>query len=237
MKTSKSTPFLVVALLVAALSSCKREDPGPLQDDRRTYTLSDFNRLEMGNSFRVNVRQGAAFSVVADGDLRNLDDLDVWASGNTLHAKYRHNRNRQYDTQFTIVMPTLKAADFSGAVHSTIGGFSSGTDDFTLRLSGASHADVDVRATLADIEASGASQADLRGSFNRIEILASGASSVKAFDAPAEEAEVDASGASYIRVAVAKRLKAGASGASTVVYRGNPTVDARPSGGSTVRKE
>jgi len=236
MKSFPST-LLLLALLALVFSSCQREDPGPLQDDQRSYGLSGFTNLDLGSAFRVNVRQGATFSVQAKGDRRNLEDLDVWVSNGTLRAKYRSNRNRQYETELDLVMPLLLSADFSGAVNATVRDFSS-TGDFSLNVSGASKADVDVRSKYADVKASGASQVVLRGAYTLLEIEASGASLVKAFDAPAEVGDVNASGASSIRVAVSQRLKAVATGASNVTYRGNPAVlDSRPSGGSTIRKE
>ncbi len=237
MKSFPSTLLLLASLALLFTACGKRDDPGPLQDDQRTYGLSGFTNLELGSAFRVNVRQGATFGVQAKGDRRNLDDLDVWVSNGTLRAKYRSNRNRQYETELDLVMPLLLSADFSGAVNATVRDFSS-VGDFSLTVSGASKADVDVLSKYAALKASGASQVDLRGAFRFLEIEASGASLVKAFDAPAEIGDVNASGASSIRVAASQRLKAVATGASNVTYRGNPTVlDTRPSGGSTIRKE
>lgn len=234
MNTSKSTLLLLVALV--ALTSCRRIDIGPEQNDQRTYGLTGFDAVQMGSAFRVDVRQGSTFAITASGDRRNLDDLEVWVSRGTLFAKYRVHRNRQYPTRFEVTMPSLQSAEFSGASNATVRGFS-GNANFDLHLSGASKADVDVDATNVQLYLSGASNLDLRGTFKRLDADASGASRLEAFDAPTEEADVEASGASYIRVNVSRNLKAVATGASSVVYRGNPTVDARPSGASTVRKE
>lgn len=236
MNSLKSTLTLLVALTATVLISCQRVDLGPEQDDQRTYGLTGFDALQMGSAFRVDVRQGNSFSITASGDRRNLDDLDVWVSRGTLFAKYRVHRNRQYNTRFEITMPSLTYAEFSGAANATVRGFS-GNQNFGLLLSGASKADVDVQATRASLRLSGASNLDLRGNFQRIEADASGASRLEAFSAPAEEGDVEASGASSIRLNVSRSLKAVATGASSVVYRGNPTVDAQPTGGSTVRKE
>lgn len=234
MNPFKST--LLLALVAVALTSCRRIDVGPEQSDQRTYGLTGFDAVQMGSAFQVDVRQGSAFAITASGDRRNLDDLDVRVSRGTLFAKYRVHANRQHTTRFEITMPTLQSAEFSGAVNATVRGFS-GNQNFDLHLSGASKADVDVNATNVQLYLSGASNLDLRGAFKRLDADASGASRLEAFNAPAEEADVEASGASYIRVNVSKNLKAVATGASSVVYRGNPTVDARPTGGSTVRKE
>lgn len=236
MNSLKSTLTLLVALLATVLTACQRIDVGPEQADQRTYGLTGFDALQMGSAFKIDVRQGSAFAITASGDRRNLDDLDVWVSQGTLHARYRIHRSRQHSTRFEITMPSLTYAEFSGASNAMVRGFS-GNQPFGLLLSGASKADVDVQATKADLHLSGASNLDLRGRFQRIDADASGASHLDAFDAPADEADVEASGASAIRLNVAQRLKAVATGASSVVYRGNPTVDARPSGGSTVRKD
>lgn len=220
MKTT--TFFKHISMLLTlpfVFSSCsEREDIGPYQSGNRTFDLSGFDKLQMGDAFRIQVRQGSEFSLQATGDRRNLDDLDVYVSNGQLVARYRTpRRNRQYETEFSITMPTLAATDFSGASRSSIAGFEGG--ELSVRLSGAS-------------------KMTLSGNFKRLVTTASGASELQAFDAPADEADADASGASELRITATNRLSATASGASNIRYRGNPVrLQMNATGASSIRKE
>jgi len=216
------------------LNSQNKIDVGPEQPDQRTYGLTGFDALQLGSAFKIDVRQGSTFAITASGDRRNLDDLDVWVSRGTLHARYRIHRNRQYSTRFEITMPSLTHAEFSGASNATVRAFS-GNHPFGLLLTGASQADVDVQATRADLRLSGAPTLDLRGQFQRLDAEASGASRLEAFSALTDEADVEATGASSICLTVAQRLKAVATWASSVVYRGTPP-RGRPAHGGRVVK-
>ena len=243
--------LLLTALtaLLPFLSSCNREDVGPLQEGQQAFTLTNFNRLEMGSGFDVDVQPGPAFRVVAKGDQRNLDDLEVVVKNGTLSANYRNQRNHKYTTAFTITMPTLRGANFSGGVHANVKGFANLTD-LDIDLSGGTHGTWEVIATNTNAVVSGGSKLQLIeskvttnnddaviGLINQLKIDVSGGAHVEAFDYAANDVNVKASGGSHAEIAVKKSLTAEASGASKIRYKGNPTnVNQNASGGSKVEK-
>lgn len=236
MKFSFIFSALFVCLLVS-LTSCDFERVGPYEEEDRTYGLTNFDRLDMGSAFTITVREGSSFGVEARGNRRDLDDLEMYTSNGTLHAKYRNNlRNRRYDMTIAITMPTLRGVDFSGASRSDVTGFQ-GLRELDVKLTGASRATFDVDADRTNIDLSGASDLDLKGASGRLSGDLSGASRLEAFDYPVDEAELDLSGASTARVRVSKRLDVTASGASSVRYRGAPELKSRLSGSSTVRQD
>ncbi|RRA97755.1 head GIN domain-containing protein [Larkinella rosea] len=233
--TSILSAFFVLALV--SLTSCDFERIGPYEEDDRSYGLTNFDRLDMGSAFNITVRAGSTYSIEARGNRRDLDDLDMYTSNGTLRAKYRNNsRNRRYDMNITITMPTLRGVDFSGASRSDVSGFQ-GLRELDIKLSGASRATVDLDADRTNIDLSGASDLDLEGASGLLIGDLSGASKIEAFDYPVDEAELDLSGASTARVKVAKRLNVTASGASSVRYRGTPVIKSNTSGSSTVRQD
>jgi hypothetical protein len=241
MKTSKSllpaTLFGIIALL---LTSCLgNEDPGPLQAQTKEYSVLDFERLEIGDAMDVTVTQGTMFSVVVNGDRRNIDDLEVSKIGNTLKMNYassRRSENRQYTTYVTITMPSLKGVLFSGAVNSKISGFEM-EGDLDITLSGASRLQADVDATSIKVNLSGASELNVSGAASDLQAIVSGASDLRGFDLEITTATVDASGASKVKVSPSQKLNATASGASQIAYRGNPTVSSTASGASSIQNE
>ena len=235
--------FHSLLALLTALQSCiyintRDNDIPPRGIATRDFNLTNFDQLAMGSAFSINVRQGGAFSIKATGELNDLDDLDASVSrAGVLEIKYRNTWRRNRDRMdLDVVMPTLRGADFSGASVSTVEGFE---NERTLdyRLSGASKSTFIGSAERLSADLSGASELTLNGKSGLLIGELSGASQLYAFDFPADEADLDLSGASRARVRVAKFLKVDASGASNVRYKGDPTVEQRLSGSSSVAKE
>lgn len=226
-----------LCLLVAAFTGCDHtEDPGPLQESTETYSLVDFDRLEMGSAFNIRVEQANTFSIEVRGDRRNLNDLDVFKSGSTLIIKFDDNANRRHDTYITITMPKLKEVNFSGATESRIIGFES-DEDLNIYLSGASVSQLDAGYRKVNLVLSGASSLHLFGLGDELKAEVSGASVLSAFDYPVGKADINVSGASSGKVTVSDELNVVAGGASSILYRGNPSVNSNVSGASSVQKD
>lgn len=229
--------YALVLMSSAVVSSCfQSEDPGPVQEIEKEYSLTDFDRLEMGDAFNIDVEQGNFFEISVRGDRRNLDDLIVRKEGSTLVIRYEDNRKRRHDTYINITLPVIASANFSGASDSRISGFHD-LEAFDFYLSGASVSQLDLNATRLNVVLSGASYLNLRGTGEDLRAELSGASVLKGYYFPVTDADIRASGASDGHVTVSNSLKATASGASVILYRGNPTVIADVSGSSSVRRD
>ena len=183
----------------------------------------------------ITVVKGIFYEVNARGDRRNLDDLEMIKQGNTLVARFSKNRNRRHTTYITISMPELVGANLYGATTASIGGFE--IDEFTVNLSGASFAQIDITAAITKVNLSGASNLSLSGFSEEVISEVSGASLLKAYNLSAEDFNVTASGASHAYVRANKTLVANASGASSILYRGSAVVTSQTSGGSSIHKD
>jgi hypothetical protein len=235
LRLSQSFIKSLIIVLIPLLLSCDREDPGPLQEVHKDFVVTDFDRLEMGSGFRIRVDQANSFSVKVKGDRRNVDDLEVYKQGNTLVIEFEDEKDRRHETYIDITMPLLTAANFSGASESKIRGFDG--EEVDIYLSGASVCQVDATFSKVDVVISGASEVLLFGDGVDLVGELSGASSLKAFDYPVKTATLELSGASSGKVAATESLDVTAAGASAVLYRGEPSVVADTSGGSTVTKD
>jgi hypothetical protein len=233
----KTLSAYATIVLAALLSSCYYvEDPGPVQEISQEYTIVDFDRLEMGDAFNIEVEQGDFFEVTARGDRRNIEDLLVNTEGSSLVIRYRGNGNRRHQTYIRITMPELVSVNFSGASDSQVLGFNA-AGRLDVYLSGASVCQLNTDAEDLHAVVSGASYLNLKGEGGAIHVRLSGASVLKAFNFPISEADVSASGASFGNVTVSDKLDAVASGASTILYRGNPAATSEVSGASNVRPD
>ena len=228
--------FALLFLLSFFITSCYEEDPGPRQQDTRTFSFVDFDRVEAGYGLVVTITKSSAFTIQADGDRRNLDDLVVLKSGNSLMLGFNDTEKRQYLTNIYITMPALTGVSFSGAVNGVVTGFDV-SPVFDIALSGASLAQLNVSANELTCSVSGASQLRLTGKGEKLTGIISGASMLSSFDYPVTEAMLNVSGASNGRVNVSQLLKGSATGASLILYRGQPDIDVDSSGESMVRKD
>lgn len=227
---------ILFATFASVLNACFVGDIGPSDEIERDLPAVDFDRLETGEAFQVDVQQGTFFQVTARGDRRDLNDLLAEKEGSTLVIRYGHHRNRRHDTNIVITMPQLYGVNFSGASQSRVSGFSH-HDRFTVNLSGASVCQLDVTAGSLMSVLSGASFLSLRGGARVLDADVSGASALRAFDFPVAEADVSVSGASEGQVSVSDQLLVTATGASVLIYRGQPVVESKISGASAVYRE
>jgi hypothetical protein len=232
----KTLLLIAFSFFMLVFTGCDSEDPGPLQDSEKDFALVDFDRLEMGSGYNITVTEAATFGIHAEGDRRNLDDLDVHISGSTLIIRYDDNKNRKHNTYLKITMPRLNGVKFSGGTVSAITGFES-DGKLDLNISGGSVCQFHAGYRQMDIDLSGGSSLRMSGLGDTIDMTVSGASKLSAFDFPISDVRLDASGASDVRITVSDNLHATASGASNVLYRGNPAVTSSTSGNSTVHQD
>lgn len=232
----KNLSLLFVLSTLIIFSSCETEDPGPLQEVEKEFAIVDFDRLEMGSALNIRVEHSNTYSIQVSGDRRNVDDLEVLKSGGTLIIQFEDNRERKHETYITIAMPRLEAVNFSGASVSKISDFTS-DGHLDVFLSGASVCQLDVNYNEIDLSVSGASSLRMYGEGEKFSAEVSGASVLTAFDYTVNVAKVIVSGASSGKVMVLDALDVVAGGASSLLYRGNPSVSSNISGSSTVQKD
>ncbi|KQS31358.1 head GIN domain-containing protein [Dyadobacter sp. Leaf189] len=233
---------VIISVFLAAfcLQSCvyveSDDNIPPRGTSTRTYDFKNFDELEMGDAFRINVVSGSSFAVSATGELNDLDDLHIFVQDGKLVARYEdYSRNRKR-MDIDIVMPDIEEANFSGAVHAGIENFEN-LPSLKIELSGASQCEFDGSAREMEFNLSGASKLNLFGEAKFLDGELSGASQLFAFGLPVEESDLDLSGASKAEIFAAKKLVVEASGASQVRYKGNPEIRQDLSGGSTLRPE
>ena len=205
------------------------------------WDYTDFNRIEVGYAFDVEVTRADSYLVRITIDDNLQDYLRVSKSGDTLRISLRQNYNYADITRRAVInLPDLYRLELSGASDAVVSGFSTSRDvDFDLsgaskmdlrnvkagdtefNLSGASKVTGSMEMDDAKFDLSGASSVKLVGSAQDIVINASGASDVTLPDFPAVNAEVELSGASDADINISGQLDVDLSGASDLKYTGN----------------
>ncbi|NJN24695.1 MAG: PspC domain-containing protein [Cyclobacteriaceae bacterium] len=202
------------------------------------HELAGFSEVEVGSAIKVMISRGDSYRVVASGNKKMVDELEVHMGGSVLSLDYdgKHGKIKREDELVVhIAMPEISALELSGASKVYVSGMSG--DFLDIKLHGAAFAAVDANVSSVTVEVDGASKLQLSGTGDRLEAHVSGASTFSAFEYLVSETEIEASSAGSAMVYASDRLVVKSSGASKVSYRGDADVEIDKSGGSSVNRD
>lgn len=234
--------IVILSVLIAGLSSCqfmggKRvRGSGNVISQERKFT--GFSSVEASNAIHLYVKQDSVFSVRVETDDNLQEYIGVRMENGTLIVEQEDNSRLDATGKLSVYVsaPLFKHLKATGA--SEIHGQNILTADeaVSIDVSGASDAELHVKAPSVTGEMTGASTLRLSGQTKDLTIDGTGASKAFCFDLLAENTSVDLSGASHADVFASVKLDAEASGASGIIYKGNATVNQRTSGAASVKK-
>lgn len=241
LKTILMKSFLFAFLLffnlcVAAQDSKDVYDPNAVKRD-----LGNFSTISIRGPFTVFFSKGADCSVAVSASTHELrekietqifgSELSIKIKDKGIDAFFKNQKLRVY-----ISAPSISSIQAAGAVDFVVVD-ELDSDDLSLTFSGSSDMKGIIKANRLKAIFSGASDLDISGSAREAEVILSGASVCDATNYLVDEADIKASGASTIRIHAVNLLKAVASGASKIIYSGDPSkIDRSSSGASSIRK-
>lgn len=201
----------------------------------RPVQISSFDRIEVSNSFYVNVSLGEPEKVTLRVDDNLIDRVDVGVSNDTLRLGLKSGTSvRDATLRADVIARSLSGIQMTGASTVQLSG-EFAIDALEATLSGASEIDGSLRCRSAGVRLSGASNARLTGSVEMLVFEASGASGLNAEQLQVDDLTIQLSGASSASVSVSDTISAEVSGASSLRYRGDPRFTRKDvSGGSSI---
>ena len=255
--------LIIIGLLIAVSGCIPGVGPNVTGSGKLAawdFDYRDFTKVKVGYAFDVDIIKADSYLVQVTVDDNMYEYVDINKQGDTLHIGLKWNYDYDYETitrRATINLPDLEKLELSGASKAKVDGFSSShTLDFDLSgasnvnisnmragntnitLSGASKASGSIEMANGTFGLSGASSLELQGSADDVDIEASGASDFMLSDFSVVDADVNLSGASDAIINASGRLDANLSGASEILYIGNPTMGSiNTSGGSKISQK
>ena len=257
---------LLLAVLTAVLivpvlfTGCSKVNPGPVTT--RNLDYADFSSIHVASAFEVEIVQSSTWSVSVTAQETLFDHIDITENGGTLEINLQWGWGTWVSSwgyqrpKARIAMPELHMLSLSGASKGILEGFKSGqatgltvsgassldvdmeADSSNIEVSGASHISGTIKVNDLQLEVTGASKADLSGSAENLWLQASGASNVALERLAIADADISLSGASRGTVSPENSMTVVLSGASSLTYSGNPTLEAIDvSGASTIHKK
>lgn len=182
-----------------------------------TRAVTGFTRVDAGGAVNVEIVTQKDFSVAVEADDNLLANIKTEVSGDTLKIYSEDTISPKTRINVKISMPAIEGLDLSGASSGSVSS---------------------VKTDTLELKASGASKIRIDGVTKELIADASGASAIDAESLQTQDADVEASGASRATIAATGELKVEASGASKIVYVGEPkNLQQNSSGASSVTKK
>jgi len=224
MRTRILTIILVIIGFSFSHNAMAKRIKGSGHVIKETRELSNFTSIDIGSAFEIELIKSNESKIIIETD----DNIMPYIKTN-VHAKeldVRHDVDISNSTKMslTIYYRELNELDISGAAEL----YSSDvltTRYLKLDFSGAAEVSLKLDVQSIEAEISGASNADLEGKAQDAEIEVSGAAVLRAYGLELHFLDLEASGASSVKVLVLDKFIIDASGAATVRYKGTPTLD------------
>jgi len=183
---------------------------GNLASEKRD--LDDFTGIDVGGVFEVEIVSQKDFSVEIEADDNLLPLIKTEVRGGVLRISTEVDIKSKNSIRVRISAPDMDSIEASGASKVSV---------------------ADLKNSELKLDISGVSKVTLAGETGNLSADISGASHVNAENLKAENAAVEASGASHANVNVTGQLKADASGASRINYSGSPKSAEKNSSGAS----
>ncbi|MCB0501337.1 MAG: DUF2807 domain-containing protein [Bacteroidetes bacterium] len=232
---SRTTLIFFVALLLG-FTSCNKIIMPSGNITQENYSFTDYQAIDVSDAFDVSL----TFSPTVDGVIIEADDnvhqyIDIKKIGNRLYLGVERNFNLQGPATLKAYISTNESINglyASGASTLRIVDTLARTN-VTMEASGASRIFGSVNIDDLSIKASGASNVNLDGTTKELSVTASGASQIGGFDLLNEDINIVLSGASTGSLSFEGNMDVEASGASTIYYKGNGTIQSQALSGAS----
>lgn len=227
---TRTLPLALLALAAAA----------PAGAAERTYSVTDFDRVQVDGPYRVSLTTGRSSAARAEGSTEALDQISVDVQGGTLRV--RRNRSAWGGYPGTGAGPVTIALSTRDLRNAAVVG--SGSLDIDrakglrvdLSVSGSG------RLAVAAVEADtlmvgllGGGRITLAGRTRQLKATVQGSGDLAASGLSADDAQIASDTAGNVAVAVAKTAKVIATGPGDVEIIGTPSCTVQAKGSGQVR--
>ena len=190
-----------------------------------TRNVADFTKIDVEGAFQVDVTYSSKESVTVEAPSNLHQYIELTVKAGTLTVQLANNTSISSHGSIKVHIKTAQLNDFTISGASSIDLNNSLIDDhFKVDASGAASLKGKIDVEIADIELDGASSIDLFGTAKTANLNLSGASQVNDYDFKVANLTVDLSGASLAKISSSKSVSGELSGASSLDYKGNPSV-------------
>ncbi|MEA3009061.1 MAG: hypothetical protein QOJ91_753 [Sphingomonadales bacterium] len=209
----------------------------PAAAAERSYTVTDFDRVQVEGPYRVTLTTGGKSAARAEGSTAALDQVSVDVQGATLHVRRNRSAWGGYPGEgagpVTITLTTrdLRTASVMGSGSLDVDRASGLRVDLSLS-GGGRLAVADVQSDTLVVGLIGGGRITLAGRTKQLKATIQGSADLAAAGLSADDAQISSDTAGNVAVAVARSAKVTTTGSGDVEIVGAPAcvVDAKGSG-------
>lgn len=204
------------------------------------FPLLNFSEIEIRNGNKVSISEGDVFKVTANGREKDIQNLSLEVENNILKIGMKDNfricifcfyQNPSID----IVMPELNrisAANSSSVTTSEIN-----SDNFSVKLSNSSKANIIINTNNLEVEEANSSHSHISGKAETSTFNLSNSSRAEAKDLIVKNTIVKASNSSRAEIYGGDTLNVDLQNSSVVYYTGNPQIEKKLTNSSKLQRE
>lgn len=208
----------------------------PAVAEERNFPVSAFDRLDLRGSADVDVRKGAALSVVATGEAEDIDRLDIRVDGGQLvigTKPGKWNWSSRKGVRVIVTTPGLAAATLSGSGNVAVDRIDGG---FNGTISGSGNMRLpSVNSPTFGLLISGSGEVSAAGQCGDGKIHVSGSGNVEAASLRCTTMRVTVSGSGNVDAMATGTADLSISGSGNIKLAGGARCTTRTSGSGTVR--
>lgn len=239
MKTTTQRKAILLSLILSIIffNSCYYSSNGSGRIEKQVRNVGHFSGINVTSGIDIYLSQGSEASVTIRADEDIIDDVETEVIHDELRLSvdrkwFRFNHVEAYITFVEINKLDVNAGSDVKSEHPLH------FDDLDLEISSGSDVNINLDANQLHMRASSGSDARLEGTIVNFYAKASSGSDINAYDLKTENAELDCSSGSDVRIWVTGSLTIDASSGSDIYYRGNPQVEnISTSSGSDVHRK
>lgn len=215
----KKITILILMALTFTASGCRfgrgvKGNGNVVKDNRK---VEEFSKIHVSGVFHLIAEVGDETSVVVSAEENLMKYIRTRVKGDMLIIDSKKNLNPRKPMKIYVTVPELFEVEASGATNADVSGINSSS---------------------FYVDVSGAATCELEGEVKKLSGDVSGAASLDARDLLCQSVKVDVSGAANAKVYSRGVIDADASGASSLVYYGNPEeIRTDVSGAASIRRK
>ncbi len=193
---------------------------------QRTFAITNFQSVEVRTWAKIEITQGAAYSVVAIGTPSVLDELLLEGKDGSLLVSHKETRSGirwNGNVLVRVTLPDLKKIGFKGSGTIAFQNIIKGKS-LDIAVSGSGKVTGKVEFEKISLEIHGSGDVNLDGSAHQLSASVKGSGDIMAEKLKAKEADLSVSGSGNIRATVSEKVKAVITGSGDISIYGQPKV-------------
>ncbi len=190
----------------------------------RTYSLNDFNEIQLEGGYRVFLIQGKENSLLvkaSDDDV--FDYLEIRENPESLRLKIDRDHFNFDRVNLYITFKKLERVEIEGGVKLKTKGYLD-LGDFSMHVQGGAKIDMGMKADNVEIVSEGGVLVELKGVAESLDVHVSGAGHVNASELRTRDVAFRVEGVGSGNLYATEKLYAKIEGVGKIKYRGSPEV-------------